>query len=239
MCESLNSKLEKGRDKPIITCLEFVREYLMKKLVNVDKAIEKATGPLTPTAMTTLEKIKSAANEYRAIFCGGGKYQVTGPWMDQCVVDTNQQTCSCKRWELTGMPCKHAVATIWEMRKNSSGVGVPETWVHEVYWLQTWKAMYSFKIQPINGRNMWEKTSCPTTLLPPKHHPIVGRPKKKRRKSAIEIEEMVKGNKVSRAHKSVTCSKCHNVGHNARSCKGQRPTLGVGGTSKGKGKSKG
>ncbi|CAI9281018.1 unnamed protein product [Lactuca saligna] len=58
LCETFNGKLNEGRDKPIITCLEFIREYLMKKIVNVEKAIGKCTGPLTPTAMQTLENIK-------------------------------------------------------------------------------------------------------------------------------------------------------------------------------------
>lgn len=58
LCETFNGKLNEGRDKPIITCLEFIREYLMKKIVNVEKAIGKCTGPLAPTAMQTLENIK-------------------------------------------------------------------------------------------------------------------------------------------------------------------------------------
>ncbi|CAI9286008.1 unnamed protein product [Lactuca saligna] len=238
LCETFNGKLNEGRDKPIITCLEFIREYLMKKIVNVEKAIGKCTGPLTPTAMQTLENIKKKAEDYRSVFCGNGKYQVSGPWMDQCAVDVVQQTCSCRKWELTGMPCKHAVATIWEMRKNSKDVGIPETWVHEVYWLKTWKQMYSFKIELINGRSMWEKSVWPTTLVPPKHRVTIGRPKKKRRKSAYEIDDMVKGNSASRILQSVTCSKCNNIGHNARSCKGQKASAlsGSGGSGKGKGK---
>ncbi|CAI9293936.1 unnamed protein product [Lactuca saligna] len=240
LCETFNGKLNEGRDKPIITCLEFIREYLMKKIVNVEKAIGKCTSPLTPTTMQTLENIKKA-EDYRSVFCGNGKYQVSGPWMDQCAVDVVQQTCSCRKWELTGMPCKHGVATIWEMRKNSKDVGIPETWVHEVYWLKTWKQMYSFKIEPINGRSMWEKSVCPTTLVPPKHRVTIGRPKKKRRKSAYEIDDMVKGNSASRILQSVTCSKCNNIGHNARSCKGQKASApsgsgGPGGSGKGKGK---
>nr|KAJ0186252.1 hypothetical protein LSAT_V11C900478630 [Lactuca sativa] len=179
--------------------------------------------------------------DYRSVFCGNGKYQVSGPWMDQCAMDVVQQTCSYRKWELTGMPCKHAVATIWEMRKNSMDVGIPETWVHEVYWLNTWKQMYSFNIEPINGRSMWEKSVCPTTLVPPKHRVTIGRPKKKRRKSAYEIDDMVKGNSASRILQSVTCSKCNNIGHNARSCKGQKASApsgsgGPGGSGKGKGK---
>ena len=77
MCESLNSKIVKGRDKPIISCLEFIREYIMRKIVMVQKEIDKANGPLTPTATKTLEKIKERAAQCRAVFCGNGKYQVT------------------------------------------------------------------------------------------------------------------------------------------------------------------
>ncbi|KAL6499420.1 hypothetical protein OROHE_026083 [Orobanche hederae] len=160
LCESFNSKLDEGRDTPIITCLEFIREYIMKKIVIVDKAILKATGPLTPTATKTLEKLKSEANEYIAIFCGDGKYQISGPWQDQCIVDMGNQSCTCKKWELTGMPCKHAIAAIWDMRRNNRKVGIPETFVHPCYWLSTWKDMYSFKIGPINGRPMWMKSPC-------------------------------------------------------------------------------
>nr|KAJ0218808.1 hypothetical protein LSAT_V11C300133950 [Lactuca sativa] len=169
LCETLNNKLVKGRDKPIISCLEFIREYIMKKLVIFQKTIDKCSGPLTPTTTKTLEKIKGEAAEYRAVFCGNGKYQVTGgEGVDQCVFDITQHTCSCNKWEVNGIPCKHTNAAIWDMRRNSENVGVPETWVHPTYWLKTWQEMYAFKIEPINGSMMCAKSTCPTKLLPPK-----------------------------------------------------------------------
>ncbi|GKF57700.1 ribonuclease H-like domain-containing protein [Tanacetum coccineum] len=67
------------------------------------------------------------------------------------------------------------------------------------------------------GENHW-----PTTLTPPKHNTPVGRPRKNRRKSKEENAEMVKDGKLSRAYKIVTCMKCGNLGHNSRSCKGQK-----------------
>lgn len=213
----------------------------MKKIVKVDKEIQKVVGPLTPTATTILDKIKSKAEQYVATFCGAGKYQVAGPWQDQCIVDVGQQSCTCKRWELTGIPCKHGVAAIWDMGRNDKDVGIPESFVHPCYWLSSWKEMYSFKVSPINGRSMWEKSAIPTTLLPPKHRVPIGRPKKKRTISIVEKEDFVRGNTASRAHRSVTCTKCNNVGHNARTCKGKRPIVGGGGGQsqvKGKGKGK-
>ncbi|GKC55287.1 mutator type transposase, partial [Tanacetum coccineum] len=48
-----------------------------------------------------------------------------------------------------------------------------------------------------------------------------GRPPKKRKKSAMEVEEMVKHEKLTRAGKTVRCLLCKQLGHNRRSCKGQ------------------
>lgn len=193
----------------------------MKKIVNVQKAIGKCDEPLTPTATDLFNKIKKEAVDYNVLWNGGNQYEVTGPWQDQCIVDTEQKICSCRRWELTGMPCKHIVATIWYMGLNGAQVGLPERWVDECYWLTTWKTVYSFKLAPINGPKMWPKSTCPTTLTPPKHHVQVGRPKKKRMKTTDDVSQsIVKGSKVSRGGTSVTCAKCHNKGHNSRTCKG-------------------
>nr|KAJ0206541.1 hypothetical protein LSAT_V11C500271090 [Lactuca sativa] len=78
ICECFNSKILEGRDAPIINCLEFIGEYIIKRIVNVDKA----TGPLTPTATKILQKIKDEAEEYISWVCGNGKYQVNGPCQD-------------------------------------------------------------------------------------------------------------------------------------------------------------
>nr|KAJ0200033.1 hypothetical protein LSAT_V11C600329930 [Lactuca sativa] len=197
LCETLNSKLDKGRDSPIISCLEFIREYIMKKIFIDQNTIDKWYGPLTLTATKTLEKIKGEATEYRAVFCGNRKYQVTScEGMDQCVVDIAQHTCSCNMWE------KHTIAAIWDMRRNNENVGIPKTWVHSTYCLKTWQDMYAFNIEPINGRMMWEKIPCPTKLIPPKHHAL--------------IDDSARGTRTIR------CLNCGNVGHNGRSCKGRQ-----------------
>ncbi|GKF86734.1 hypothetical protein Tco_0254561 [Tanacetum coccineum] len=78
--------------------------------------------------------------------------------------------------------------------------------------------VYSHKINPVNGRDMWSKFECPTTLLPLKVHPKIGRPSKKRKKSKGKIA-IVKGAKLTRKGKTITCSLCQCIGHNKRGCK--------------------
>ena len=67
MCEVLNGKRVLRRDKPIITLLEYIREYCMQRIVNVQKAIEKCPGPLTPTATVIMSKIKNVASNYKVM----------------------------------------------------------------------------------------------------------------------------------------------------------------------------
>ncbi|KAI3729045.1 hypothetical protein L6452_17692 [Arctium lappa] len=220
ICEVFNRQLIDARDQPIITTLEYIREYLMKRIMKVDKMIAKAEGPLTPTATKLFKAIQSEASQQSVLWNGGHKYQVSGAWMEQHVVDLQNKSCSCRKWELTGIPCKHVVATIWYMAENGGNVGLPEMWVHPCYWLDTWKAVYIFKINPLTGMDMWPKSSCPTILTPPLHHKQIGRPKKKRKKSVDELSQpMVKGGKLSRIGKTVTCIKCKKKGHNSRTCK--------------------
>nr|GEU58094.1 hypothetical protein [Tanacetum cinerariifolium] len=41
------------------------------------------------------------------------------------VVNIDTRVCSCKKWELTRIPCKHVVAAIYNMSENSMGVAIP------------------------------------------------------------------------------------------------------------------
>ncbi|XP_021991809.2 uncharacterized protein LOC110888593 [Helianthus annuus] len=186
LCEVFNRQLVRGRDKPIITCLELSREYLMKRIVNVQKEIDKWSSLLMPGSVEEFQIIKTNASNYTVMFSRQNKYQVSGgPGLEQRVVHVGHKTCSCRGWELNVMPCKHAVAVIWDMNAQGIHAGYPEAWVDPVSSLDSWKSIYTYTIGPINGREMWTPSTCPTTLTPPKHLTQVRRPNKKRKKSAI------------------------------------------------------
>nr|GEW01789.1 hypothetical protein [Tanacetum cinerariifolium] len=91
-----------------------------------------------------------------------------------------------------------------------------EEWVNHCYWLTTYRETYSHKVQLICRNKYWEKSTCPTTLLPPK-----GRPRKKRKRSKHEDEPFVKDGKLSRKGRTLTCQSCRNTGYNKATCKGQ------------------
>ncbi|XP_023733098.1 uncharacterized protein LOC111880918 [Lactuca sativa] len=186
LCEVFNSKLIEGKDKPLITCLEYIREYMMKRICNVIKVQKKCVGPLTPSATKIMEKNVNWASQYIVRWNGSDKYQVQGPWQDQHVVDMVERVCSCRKWELTGLPCKHVIAVLNDKADNREEVGELHTYAHRVHCLETWKAAYVYKVEPIKGRAMWPISEFLIKITPPLHKNQPGRPKKKRRRSAEE-----------------------------------------------------
>ncbi|GKD25242.1 hypothetical protein Tco_1231456 [Tanacetum coccineum] len=58
---AFNGKIVGGRDKSMITLLEYIKEYCMKRIVNVQSVIDKCTGLLTPTTTRIIESIKKEA----------------------------------------------------------------------------------------------------------------------------------------------------------------------------------
>ncbi|GJX79616.1 hypothetical protein Tco_0327765 [Tanacetum coccineum] len=163
MCEVFNGQLLDDRDRPIINSLEYAREYLMKRTVTVLQTIAKSDGPLTPTATKLFQAIKNEAIECVAQWNEGHLYAVTGPYNDKCVVNVSTRT-------------------------YTVDVGVPETWVHPCYRLDTWK-----------GKLMWPKSNIPTIILPPNHHPQVNKTAATTRRgaSASSVKASASGSKVA------------------------------------------
>ncbi|XP_076943130.1 uncharacterized protein LOC143613257 [Bidens hawaiensis] len=222
LCESFNKQLVGARDKQIITCLEYIREYMTMRIVNVKKMQANARGPLTPQTTKAWDEIQTEASKLSVLMVDEVTYQ--------------DRTCKCRRWDLTGMPCRHAVATLFDMIKNNTHAGPLEKWVDEAYWLDTWKKVYNHQIRPIPGPDMWTPSKCPTTLTPPKHHTQIGRPKKSRKKALgekkklatikkrkMKIEEVQEvfsvGGRLTRVGHEKTCGRCGGFRHNIRTCR--------------------
>ena len=85
------------------------------------------------------------------------------------VVDTNDRTCSCRMWELSGIPCCHAISAIYYLKDY------PYNYVAGCYKIDRCKAAYGHYLQPLNGEKLWPKDTC-EPMLPPPHRRMPGRP---------------------------------------------------------------
>ncbi|KAL0315334.1 UNVERIFIED_CONTAM: hypothetical protein Sradi_5411600 [Sesamum radiatum] len=137
-------------------------------------------------------------------------FQIIGPF-DQHNVDLLSRSCSCRRWDLTSIPCRHTISAI--RCRNE----VPEDYVHDVYKVSTYLRCYEHAIQEVNGAEVWPKCELPPPL-PPKYENKPGRPKKMRRRQPDEPPAATNTTRLKKCLKSLKCGKCGVVGHNARTC---------------------
>lgn len=215
MCEQFNATIVKFRGKPILTMLEEIRTYLMNKMNNSRSFMARYKGPISPSTQTKLEQAKKNSNFWNPLWAGdedGSKFQVQHilRFNAKYVVDLKEFTCSCKEWDLTGIPCAHVVACLGHNNL------VPEQFVHPYYSKETWENTYRPFILPVRGQDQWEKTQQ-DPILPPHYNRGGGRPKKQRTKKDDIPENPFK---AKRKHGPMRCGKCGSQGHNSRSCQG-------------------
>ncbi|CAL8174548.1 unnamed protein product [Prunus armeniaca] len=118
MCEAFNKSILDARDKPIITLLERIRYYIMFFMATRREAIEKWAHDVAPRVFATLEKLKKQLAWCIPRLAGESKYEVKCFGGTQVVVDLRNRSCSCRQWDLTGIPCKHACASIGQLNGN-------------------------------------------------------------------------------------------------------------------------
>lgn len=120
-----------------------------------------------------LHKIVDNVNKMHVALLGGPKLQVDCSY-ETYVVDLEEHTCACMKWELTGLPCMHVVAVIQECQNQL------EDFVHNCYTIETDMNCYNNILNPINGRMLWPEMDEPRIIQPTWTVPQRGKKQKKR-----------------------------------------------------------
>ncbi|KAG8380617.1 hypothetical protein BUALT_Bualt06G0034300 [Buddleja alternifolia] len=130
LCESFNSNILDAREKPILVMLEMIREWMMTRLqVNRDRAKQKWHSKVCPKIRTIMAKNIELAADCVPIKSNEFHYEV-GTWLgsSKYTVDLGKHTCSCRKWDLLGIPCQHAMSAICSQGQTSGAANDP---IHE------------------------------------------------------------------------------------------------------------
>ena len=98
---------------------------------------------------------------------------------EQFMVNLQARTCTCRGWQLTGIPCIHGVSYVHYMKLDATKF-IDVTYKKEMY-LQA----YSCAIKPLNGKSIWPSIND-SPVTHPKFRKMLGRPKIKRKKATEE-----------------------------------------------------
>ncbi|KAJ4843215.1 hypothetical protein Tsubulata_029702 [Turnera subulata] len=115
MCEVFNCFIIEARFKAIVSMLEDICRLMMSRIgskeLTVSEERSRWRNQFGSRITHEIERNKEIAANYLVQPNRSGKYECIDG-VNVFVVDKNKRECTCRSWELTGIPCAHATAAI-------------------------------------------------------------------------------------------------------------------------------
>ncbi|KAL0361074.1 UNVERIFIED_CONTAM: hypothetical protein Sradi_3791900 [Sesamum radiatum] len=153
---------------------------MVKMQQNRDRAAKRwGDKKIYPKIKKIMDKNVDKTSDYILIKENDWNYEISCYDGATYTVDLVAHTCSCRKWELSGIPCKHVMSAIC-----AQVLDLVDS-VHSCYQVQTYTKVYEPCMVPMDGASMWEKTGY-IAPLPPNFGKKRGRPKRSRKPSTDE-----------------------------------------------------
>jgi hypothetical protein len=207
LSEVFNKMILDVRNKPIRTMLDGIKDKLMVKYSGTRTKAESARWEITPYYHEKLEEAKKHSRHCKAKNADIGLWQVSTNGPGVHAVDLRARTCGCRYWDVTGIPCNHAISVIMKIKQQ------PEDYVHDFFKKPMYKKAFSYVVYPVPGAEDWPKTNT-RDIDPPVFREKPGKKQTKRRKGAFEVPAPRDTSRMG----TITCSNCNKTGHRYTSC---------------------
>ncbi|XP_052207358.1 uncharacterized protein LOC127811488 isoform X2 [Diospyros lotus] len=195
------SWVEEATELPITQMVDVLRGKMMELIYTRRVNSNQWGARLTPSMEEKLQNEASKSHSLQVLLAHDSTFEVRGESID--LVDIDHWDCSCKGWQLTGLPCCHAIAVVERLGRS------PHDYCSQYFTAESYRLTYAESIHPVPNVEKLvksEQTNALVLVTPPSKCPR-GRPKMKPAGS-IEIIK-----------RQLQCSKCKDLGHNKRTCK--------------------
>ncbi|WMV46407.1 hypothetical protein MTR67_039792 [Solanum verrucosum] len=195
---------------PIIKMLEEIRLKVMRRLVSNEAKVRSWKGDFSPLCMKLYIVYRAIAHGCKVEFNGDFVYEVTKN-DDRHIINPKDKRCTCRAWELSGIPCPHAIkAMLYEKVE-------PGTQIRWYYFKEAYLLTYKNKIQPVRAVKFW-KVDPAQAMEPPEVVKTIGRPKLTRDRVPDEAGKRNGEWSQSRKGSTMHCKKYGEPNHNTRGC---------------------
>ena len=120
MLESFNAQIKKLKGLHLHELVDRLRELIMEKRYIRKKIARQGEDGILPGVLKDLNAISKNLKVVKVETCDDGIAEVIilDDWNNQKrhTVDLENHKCSCREWQITGKPCKHALAWICSNR---------------------------------------------------------------------------------------------------------------------------
>lgn len=209
--QNFYSWVSEANELPITQMIDVLRGKMMESIYTRRVESNEWTTKLTPSKEEKLQKETITAHTLQVSMSphGGSTFEVHGEAVE--IVDVDNWDCSCRAWQLEGLPCCHAIAVMeWTGRS-------PYDYCSRYFTVESYRSTFAESIQPVPDVDkplaLTESSSqaLSVTVTPPPTRRPPGRPKMKQPESL----DMIK--------RQLQCSNCKGLGHNKKTCKTTLP----------------
>ncbi|XP_047310782.1 uncharacterized protein LOC124914310 isoform X2 [Impatiens glandulifera] len=194
------SWVSESHDFPITQLVDILRAKMMDLIYTRRTESSQWATKLTPTMEEKLRIEISRVHSLQVMLANGDKYEVHGQRVEE--VDISRWDCSCKGWQLTGIPCSHAIAVLDFLGKS------PYDYCSSYLTVEIYFLAYAESINPVpNVERSEQNTEVAFTIV----NPPTKRPPGKRKLKQPGSLEFIK--------RQLQCSKCKGLGHNKKTCR--------------------
>jgi hypothetical protein len=159
-----NKYILEARALPVLSMFQKIKGQCMTRHYTKQKEEAKWTGTVCPKIRKIIEKNVEYSNccfvdgADDGLFSVGEMCGSTSPV--EYVVDLKAKSCSCNRWQQSGIPCPHVLSCA--RLENMD----PLSLVDKCYSIEMHKKAYAHVVYPCKDRSKWERMNGPT-ILPP------------------------------------------------------------------------
>lgn len=195
---------------PVIQLVECIHSKLIAEFEERRLKSSSWFSVLVPSAEERIRESVNRGSTYQVVRSDEVEFEVLSIERSD-IVNIGTRSCSCRDWQLYGIPCSHAVAALMSCRKDVYSFS------EKCFSVSSYREAYSKEINPILGNIEWQRTGETLAdhddgrlVRPPKFRRPPGRPEKK-----ICIES------INREKHTVHCSQCKQTGHYKTTCKAE------------------
>ncbi|KAI4310869.1 hypothetical protein MLD38_035816 [Melastoma candidum] len=208
--EQLYSWAHECHELPIVQMMEHIRQQLVSWFDQRRNVGMRWASVLVPSAEKRVLEAVADAHCYQVLRANEVEFEIVSTERTN-IVDIRTCVCSCRRWQIYGVPCAHAAAALISCGHNVQLFAEP------CFTVTSYRETYSQAINPIPSRNFWKGPGEGTdgggakadiTIRPPKTRRPPGRPKKK----------VPRAESTKRPKRVVQCGRCHLLGHSQKKC---------------------
>lgn len=208
--DEFNKWILEARELPIIQVIERIHSKLKTEFDDRRLKGSSWCSVLAPSAEKLMTEAINRASTYQVLRSDEVEFEVLSADRSD-IVNIGSHSCSCRDWQLNGIPCSHAAAALISCRKDVYA------YTQKCFTAASYKDTYAEGIHPIPGKLEWSKTDKSTmdednvlVVRPPKLRRPPGRPEKR---TCVDD--------LNREKHTVHCSRCNQTGHYKRTCKAE------------------